>query len=199
MSDFDKEAEREKLREQLEEDEESRQHTRRMSELLLKGATMTNGHCDNCGDPIFRHDGQEFCPTCNTGQQGAAGGQGETAAEETTTEQSAAEGSTPNGPAGRSTGADGPSGAADPQSGGEPSPPARTATPAASQPTPDNAAAASFDASTGGGDVAAAADALRATLTKFAAKAAETDDPGRAREYLAAAREAAEALDALPY
>jgi uncharacterized Zn finger protein (UPF0148 family) len=35
-----------------------------MSELLLKGATMTNRHCDTCGDPIFRYQGQEFCPTC---------------------------------------------------------------------------------------------------------------------------------------
>ncbi|OYR50687.1 hypothetical protein DJ73_15455 [Halorubrum sp. Ea1] len=67
MSDgFDKEAEREKLREKLADDEEKREHTQRMSELLLQGATMTNRHCDDCGDPIFRKDGQEFCPTCHT-------------------------------------------------------------------------------------------------------------------------------------
>ncbi len=67
MSDeFDKEAEREKLREKLADDDEKREHTQRMSELLLKGATMTNRHCDDCGDPIFRQDGQEFCPTCHT-------------------------------------------------------------------------------------------------------------------------------------
>lgn len=67
MSDgFDKEAEREKLREKLADDDEKREHTQRMSELLLKGATMTNRHCDDCGDPIFRHDGREFCPTCHT-------------------------------------------------------------------------------------------------------------------------------------
>lgn len=65
MSDgFDKEAEREKLREKLADDDEKREHTQRMSELLLQGATMTNRHCDDCGDPIFRHDGQEFCPSC---------------------------------------------------------------------------------------------------------------------------------------
>jgi len=61
---FDKEAEREKLREKLERDREKRQHTRKMSELLLKGATMTNRHCPDCGDPIFRQNGREFCPTC---------------------------------------------------------------------------------------------------------------------------------------
>lgn len=67
MSDgFDKEAEREKLREKFAKDDEKREHTQRMSELLLKGATMTNRHCDDCGDPIFRQDGREFCPTCHT-------------------------------------------------------------------------------------------------------------------------------------
>ncbi|EMA66263.1 Sjogren's syndrome/scleroderma autoantigen 1 family protein [Halorubrum kocurii] len=76
MSDgFDKEAEREKLREKLAEDEQKREHTQRMSELLLQGATMTNRHCDDCGDPIFRHDGQEFCPTCQaTGSGGGTQG-----------------------------------------------------------------------------------------------------------------------------
>jgi len=64
MTDFDKEAEREKLREKFEKEEENRAATEQMSELLLKGATMTNAHCSDCGDPIFRYDGQEFCPTC---------------------------------------------------------------------------------------------------------------------------------------
>ena len=70
---FDKEAEREKLREKLADDEQKREHTQRMSELLLKGATMTNRHCEECGDPIFRHDGREFCPTCGNEVGGAAG------------------------------------------------------------------------------------------------------------------------------
>ncbi|QAU13689.1 hypothetical protein EKH57_13715 [Halorubrum sp. BOL3-1] len=75
MSDeFDKEAEREKLREKFADDEEKREHTQRMSELLLKGATMTNRHCDDCGDPVFRHDGREFCPTCGNEAGNAAGG-----------------------------------------------------------------------------------------------------------------------------
>ncbi|MFB6154668.1 MAG: Sjogren's syndrome/scleroderma autoantigen 1 family protein, partial [Haloferacaceae archaeon] len=68
MSDFDAEAEREKLREKYERDREKREATQRMSELLLKGATMTNKHCDRCGDPIFRYQGQEFCPTCQREQ-----------------------------------------------------------------------------------------------------------------------------------
>ena len=71
MSDgFDKEAEREKLREKFAEDEKKREHTQRMSELLLQGATMTNRHCETCGDPIFRNDGQEFCPTCHATDDG---------------------------------------------------------------------------------------------------------------------------------
>ncbi|WP_435348452.1 Sjogren's syndrome/scleroderma autoantigen 1 family protein [Haloarchaeobius sp. HRN-SO-5] len=72
MSEFDKEAEREKLRKQFEAEEQERESTRRMSELLLKGATMTNKHCNRCGDPIFRYDGQEFCPTCQAAGQAAA-------------------------------------------------------------------------------------------------------------------------------
>ncbi|WP_096394703.1 Sjogren's syndrome/scleroderma autoantigen 1 family protein [Halorubrum trapanicum] len=73
MSDgFDKEAEREKLREKFAEDEKKREHTQQMSELLLKGATMTNRHCGECGDPIFRYDGREFCPTCGNEAGGAA-------------------------------------------------------------------------------------------------------------------------------
>ncbi|QUO48464.1 MULTISPECIES: Sjogren's syndrome/scleroderma autoantigen 1 family protein [Halorubrum] len=73
MSDgFDKEAEREKLREKFADDEKKREHTQQMSELLLKGATMTNRHCGECGDPIFRYDGREFCPTCGNEAGGAA-------------------------------------------------------------------------------------------------------------------------------
>ncbi|MFB6162347.1 MAG: Sjogren's syndrome/scleroderma autoantigen 1 family protein, partial [Halococcoides sp.] len=64
MSEFDEEAERERLREQYERDKADRESTQRMSDLLLKGATMTNAHCGTCGDPIFRQNGDEFCPTC---------------------------------------------------------------------------------------------------------------------------------------
>ncbi|MDQ2050329.1 Sjogren's syndrome/scleroderma autoantigen 1 family protein [Natronolimnohabitans sp. A-GB9] len=65
MSDFDKEAEREKLREKYERDKQERQATQRMSDLLLKGATMTNAHCGTCGDPLFQMDGTTFCPSCH--------------------------------------------------------------------------------------------------------------------------------------
>jgi len=64
MSDFDKEAERERLREKYEQEQQEREATEKMSELLLQGATMTNAHCSECGDPIFRYDGQEFCASC---------------------------------------------------------------------------------------------------------------------------------------
>ncbi len=83
MSDFDKEAERERLREKYEKEQEKREVTEKMSELLLQGATMTNAHCSDCGDPIFRYDGQEFCATCekaverDTGQEDGADGEGE--------------------------------------------------------------------------------------------------------------------------
>lgn len=64
MSDFDREKEREKLREKYEQDKQKREASERMSELLLQGATMTNRHCPECHSPVFRHEGQEFCPTC---------------------------------------------------------------------------------------------------------------------------------------
>jgi uncharacterized Zn finger protein (UPF0148 family) len=64
MSDFDREAEREKLREQFERDKQKREASEQMSELLLQGATMTNRHCPECHSPVFRYDDTEFCPTC---------------------------------------------------------------------------------------------------------------------------------------
>jgi hypothetical protein len=73
MSDFDAEAERKRLREKYEADEENRKRTQQMSELLLKGATMTNRHCGECGSPIFRYEDQEFCPTCQRTMDGEAG------------------------------------------------------------------------------------------------------------------------------
>ena len=72
MSEFDKEKERERLREQYERDRKKREATEQMSELLLQGATMTNAHCSECGDPIFRYDGREFCATCERPVERAA-------------------------------------------------------------------------------------------------------------------------------
>jgi uncharacterized Zn finger protein (UPF0148 family) len=243
--DFDKEAEREKLREQFERDEKRRKATRKMSDLLLKGATMTNKHCDQCGSPIFRYEGQEFCPEC----QAVVGGEGEGAAETAATgeapdaEPATAGGeTTPETPAEAAESADEPEPSPDskPSSEPEPSPntqpgiePGSTARPSPN-PTqepdsrPDESAMVGSDlghptvrpdepsesrqptrqrepaVEAGGGpvpaetgDLAEAQASLRDALTRFANRAAETDDPRQAREYLAAAREAAEALAAL--
>lgn len=70
MSDFDKEAEREKLREKYEQDKQEREATQRMSDLLLKGARMTNTHCSTCGDPLFQQNGTTFCPSCHGSVEG---------------------------------------------------------------------------------------------------------------------------------
>ena len=186
MSDFDKEAEREKLREKYERDREKRQSTQVMSDLLLKGATMTNRHCDTCGDPIFRYDGQEFCPTCRRSEadDGASetspgGGDeaAETAAETATDRQSTASGG---------VGADGVD--------------QRRTSPGASGPTNDPGRghpSDSVDPSPIDGGLSEAHDSLVRTVVKFSRAAESTDDPRRAREALSAAREAAETLEAL--
>ncbi|MDZ7701106.1 MAG: Sjogren's syndrome/scleroderma autoantigen 1 family protein [Halobacteriales archaeon] len=172
---FDKEAEREKLRQQLAAEEESRQATQHMSELLLKGATMTNRHCDDCGDPLFRHEGREFCPTCGT--QGAGGGE---AASE------AADATAASGDSGTATAP--PEGA---QSGSQPADPSTPSTEPVSRSEP----AAPQQA--GAADLPAAREALARKVTALAQEAEATSDVGRARELLAAVREGAEALRAL--
>ncbi|MEY7849314.1 Sjogren's syndrome/scleroderma autoantigen 1 family protein [Natrarchaeobius sp. A-rgal3] len=73
MSDFDKEAEREKLRKKYERDKKEREATQRMSDLLLKGATMTNSHCGTCGDPLFKQNGTTFCPSCHGSAEAVEG------------------------------------------------------------------------------------------------------------------------------
>ncbi|ELZ88242.1 hypothetical protein C453_02192 [Haloferax elongans ATCC BAA-1513] len=222
MSDFDKEAERQRLREKYEQDEAKRRSTQRMSELLLKGATMTNKHCDQCGDPIFRYDGEEFCPTCQTGGQsaaadeGAADAAGEASSEpdarnvaqadaETVAEADA--GSVAEANAGRVAGSDtvdreptattervGQSTSASEQADeqlsertAESKNEARQARQRASTTKSRNVA----------GDIASARESLVRTLTWAATEAEATDDPRHAAEYLSAAREAAEAIDAL--
>ncbi|MFC4436153.1 MULTISPECIES: Sjogren's syndrome/scleroderma autoantigen 1 family protein [Natrialbaceae] len=91
MSDFDKEAEREKLREKYERDEADRKATQRMSDLLLKGATMTNTHCGTCGDPLFQQDGTTFCPSCHGNPDAVQGTDLEARAAEESATQSAIE------------------------------------------------------------------------------------------------------------
>ncbi|WP_200531139.1 Sjogren's syndrome/scleroderma autoantigen 1 family protein [Halorubrum sp. LN27] len=225
MSDgFDKEAEREKLREKFAEDEQKREHTQRMSELLLQGATMTNRHCDDCGDPIFRHDGQEFCPTCQaTGTGDGAQGkstQGKGARGDSQGGAQAADlegaGNAPRKVVKTRDSDERPSQGEDRDASGSPT--AGQATPPnASRNATDRNAAASNAASSpstaeaprdgpsatppaepaDSGTVADARASLTRTLTRFARAAEETDNPRRARDHLQAAREAAEALAAL--
>jgi len=237
MSEFDKEAERERLREKYERDQEDREAAQQMSDLLLKGATMTNAHCGECGSPIFRQNGQEFCPTCGaraeeeaeatgdgteaTGTEAATAGDEAGGAQQSdarqpaqsvdaqqpdarpTDGQSAADRSGAESPGGRrSDAADRTAdatgrGGADAGRGGAP----------ARQPEGRDASAP--DRSAGGAEVPAAGDAaapadaggdaaaaLQRALLRHA-RAADTADPRIARDHLAAAREAAEALAAL--
>jgi uncharacterized Zn finger protein (UPF0148 family) len=224
MSDgFDKEAEREKLREKLADDEEERAHTQRMSELLLQGATMTNRHCDDCGDPIFRKDGQEFCPTCHTVDAADAEGADPAAAGQSAT--STADGQSPSTTGGESpppaaeNGANGPQRVDREPTGSGSGPAAETSDPSVTEAADPSTATGSTatgsaptestptagasgqevasPASTGSESVADARASLARTLNRFAAAAEETDDPRRARDHLQAAREAAEALAAL--
>ena len=223
MSDgFDKEAEREKLREKLADDEEKREHTQRMSELLLKGATMTNRHCGDCGDPIFRHDGREFCPSCGNevGNAAQAGGEAAPATDGTTSDSDSpprvdtgaaanpseggvdADAATPADAAGGGRAEpDGPG--ADGGATGAPEAPSSSgsSTQSASRAAePQRSAESRPTPSRSGSDVegvAAARASLTRTLNKFARAAEETDDPRRARDQLDAARAAAETLAVL--
>lgn len=183
--DFDRDAVREELREKYERDQEKRAATQQMSELLLQGATMTNRHCDDCGDPIFRMNDREFCATCDADadsesersgvadQDGAASA----AADDTASTDDAA----PEEAASSS--------ASDPGTGfGRRS---ASPTPGGSDRSPDQPAA------TAEADLVACREALANALTQHARLATETNDPRRASDHLAAAREAAEALAAL--
>lgn len=254
---FDKEAEREKLREKYEKDKQKREATEQMSELLLKGATMTNAHCSECGDPVFRYDDQEFCPTCekpvNRGE--AADGEDDETAEDsdaaggddgsievtspsddtrvTFGDQSEAAGADqagqqqPQDPPGDadSRGADQPAQGGQNRAGGTPTGGRPTEQPSDGRPVQEPTAGRTEEptsptrgtdqptdrfsepsgdsatnevpglAPTGGID--GARQSLIRTLNTFSQKAEATDDPRQAREYLAAAREAAETLDAL--
>ena len=223
---IDKEALREELREKYEREEREREATARMSDLLLKGATMTNSHCGACGDPLFRQNGVEFCPSCHGSPAGVeasvednetTGGVesdravgDEVAAGQTTPDEVATDQRTPDEVATGQTTHD--EVATD-----------ETLTPdRSSPPAPDRAGAAPGIAPDAGddstrefrqeevtgpntepsrpateGSLAESRSSLENALRKFAARAAETDDPRQARECLEAARAAAEALEAL--
>lgn len=199
MSDeFDKEAERDKLRKKLEKEEQAREATQHMSDLLLKGATMTNQHCGECGDPIFRQDGQRFCPTCER-----------TIEDDESTDDAAVASD------------------ADPQAESEqpPAPEAQRDAERASAETRDTTSRESARASDdfpepsqqrpgqsgseervrdlqaaeaqAGNEIATARATLVRTLARFAQRAEATDDPRRARDCLEAAHEAAETIAAI--
>ena len=215
MSDFDAEAERKRLREKYEAEEESRKQTQQMSELLLKGATMTNQHCGECGSPIFQYEGQEFCPNCQHATGPDAGSEAGTDAEEPAGADAAAAGS--GADAGGAGAAETGSGA-DPETettaGGAPSngvgdtgatvSPGRDHTVrrgVADAPAAGDPATAERPPTAGNEGAAptrqAARESLLAALTRHAGLAADTDEPRRATDHLAAAREAAAALDEL--
>lgn len=249
MSDFDKEAEREKLRKKFEAEDEQRAATEQMSELLLKGATMTNAHCTDCGDPVFRHDGQEFCPTCQKpvareqsgeadtesagdhievadpsddahvqfgngddrtpAQQGAT--QRQDAGQQSNAQQADAQGTADQPPDTQQQPETQPDAGAIPSADPDRTPAqghrdGPTRAQSAGDRTPDRTQARtdtqSQSADTSGSaaeDLTAAESLLAETVTRFARRANETDDPRAARDHLAAAREAAEALDAVRY
>jgi len=197
MSDFDKEAERERLREKYERDQEKREATEQMSELLLKGATMTNAHCEQCGDPIFRYEGQSFCPTCEevVGERERAGDDG-SPDENGTADAVAAE--TDAAPADQSEDTTG----SPPRQEPPATPTGQSSAAATPEPTPSRRNTAEREpapAESGDGDLATARESLVRSLVAQTRQAETCEDPRRARDHLAAAREAAEALSALSY
>ena len=231
MSDFDAEAERKRLREKYEAEEESRKQTQQMSELLLKGATMTNRHCGECGSPIFQYEGQEFRPNCQHATGPDAGSEAGTDAEDGAgTDAGSEAGTDAEEPAGADaaaagSGADaGGAGAAETGSGADPETETTTGgapsngvgdTGATVSPGRDHTVGRRVADAPAAGDPAtaerpptagnegaaptrqAARESLLAALTRHAGLAADTDEPRRATDHLAAAREAAAALDEL--
>ena len=218
MSDFDKEAEREKLRKKYERDEADREATQRMSDLLLKGATMTNTHCGTCGDPLFSQDGVNFCPSCHGSPQGVEASipdesqdqrQSSDAGAESATDSSApttAESPPDTEPANLDV-----TPTTEGSSGPDQSPAATDTTPSAPSPAPAQASGPATGSGSGSGSDTGAGTAragtapslesargsLHQALERFAAEAASTDDPRYATECLEAAHEAAQALSAL--
>ena len=225
MSEFDKEAERERLREKYERDREKRQATEKMSELLLQGATMTNAHCSDCNDPIFRYDGQEFCATCEkpiqreTGDEQTDGEDESGAAIEVTTPSDDARVSFGGESAddGVDSGAETPR-EPEPEPDSERDEETRRVEPGQSEraeveeserdeledseprseaPAPGQRSATPEPGGSDAVTVDAARELLVRTLVEFSERAAASDDPRQARDNLAAAREAAETLAAL--
>lgn len=221
MSEFDPEKERERLREQYERDKQKREASEKMSELLLQGATMTNAHCSDCSNPIFRYDGQEFCANCEkavsreqSDDGGSAvevtepdndarvvfGGQDEQAEAGTNQTREEADGQPQTAQA--STDQPRPQESQNlPQEAADSSievpqetrPQRRQETPPQQRPAqPQQSGNTAADA-----DLSTARDALVRALIRFSKEAAAADDPRRAKEHLEAAHEAAETLSTL--
>jgi len=207
MSDnFDKEAEREKLRKKYEQDKQEREATEQMSELLLQGATMTNSHCSECGDPIFRYDGQEFCPTCekpidSQPENGESTDDDSIQVRSPSDEAQVKFGSAGDEQETHSQRTDQPQDKQTPDHHQQTTNQQARGTPEPQQPpetqTPRGQAQESPVAATGEGGLAAAEQSLVRTLARFSQQAEATDDPRKAKEQLEAAREAAQALAAL--
>jgi uncharacterized Zn finger protein (UPF0148 family) len=246
MSDFDEEAERERLREKYERDQQRREATEQMSELLLQGATMTNAHCSECNDPIFRYDGQEFCPTCEKPVDRGTNGTGDPDEDATgdvdeSEDHEEIQITSPDDSARVAFGSDAeeqPQPAPNdsqrrdrpqdpdsqdpstdrPDDGTERGRQTRRQAGTERERMSDDLTRQTDNRSPRGGDdtqthsvpgvdperpdshdsqVMAARDSLERTLASFARRAETTDDPQRAREYLAVAREAAETMAAL--
>ena len=221
MSDFDREAEREKLRAKYERDKEKREASERMSELLLQGATMTNRHCPECHSPVFRYEGRQFCPTCEkeVTEEGEVAEESETSpdtdgdgdvdrAEPSGSDAGGAE--TPTDDPDEATAESG-SSASETPADGTPTPAGERRPARVQPPTPrgehapdrrteevagDDQQEADRRTETGG-EFRDAEASLRREIGSLTRRAEETRDIGRKRDLLAAAREAAETLQAI--
>jgi len=199
MSDeFDREEEKRKLREKYAKDRKDRETTGRMSDLLLQGATMTNKHCDRCGSPIFRQNDEEFCPTCRAeGNQPQTDESSPDSAEQPATAQTVATAEPDTTDETSNEAAD-----AAPDASDAVRAPAPTTTTDRSEQTPADEPTQADEPTTQAAtadtaDLADARAALATSIETLARRAADTDDPHRATDYLEAAREAADTLRAL--
>ena len=184
MSDFDKEKEREKLRKKFEAEEARRETTEQMSELLLKGATMLNKHCAECAAPIFRHDGREFCPTCQRpADEIPIAGPGDLSGPSVPPAEPEAE--TQPAPAPSAEEDQTVAEPAEPEPSPDPEP-AETEPP--SQPVISGSEEAYQDQ---------AIESLTAAITRLSDRAATAEDPRQAQELLSAAKEAADVIHRL--
>ncbi len=209
MSEFDKEAEREKLRKKFAEEDRKRETTEHMSELLLRGATMLNAHCDECGSPLFRYEGQEFCPTCQQtvdasaeggavratdGVDDAVGSSEAATVADGHREPSIDERDRESADQGPTTVPVEPAGGDEPDQSEQQSHDPQPSRDVAGQTTTGPDQTESVRSTPTGSDPRAALEEAIRQLTR---RATETDDPERAREFLEAAKEAAETLAVL--